>query len=105
MKKITFLPLFLLITQVALSQADAPYFQDFNAIVAGGDNSSIVENWNQYSYGAQTNDGDIWNEFGQSLYKDIVSKKGFWSTADGKLVSDIKNYADIYSFCTSIKSK
>jgi hypothetical protein len=52
----------------------------------------------------QTNyDGDVWNEFGQSLYKDIVSKKGFWSTADGKVVSDIKNHADIYSFCTSIK--
>ena len=52
----------------------------------------------------QTNyDGDVWNEFGQSLYKDIVSKKGFWSTTDGKVFNDIKNYADIYSFCTSIK--
>ena len=52
----------------------------------------------------QTNyDVDIWEEFGQDLYKDIVTKKGRWSTADGKVVSDIKNYADIYSFCTSIK--
>ena len=44
-----------------MSQAVAPYNQDFNGIVAGGDNSSIVANWNQYSYGGQTTDGDIWN--------------------------------------------
>ena len=61
MKKITFLSLFLLTAQLAFSQAVAPYFQDFNGIVAGGDNSSIIANWTQYSYGAQTNDGDIWN--------------------------------------------
>ena len=61
MKKITYLFLLLLTAQLANSQAVAPYSQDFNGIVAGGDNSSIVANWTQYSYGAATNDGDIWN--------------------------------------------
>ena len=69
MKKITFLSLFLFIAQVALSQAVAPYSQDFNGIVAGGDNSSIIANWTQYSYGADTNDGDMWN--GWSLNPEI----------------------------------
>ncbi|MFL2621536.1 MAG: T9SS type A sorting domain-containing protein [Flavobacteriaceae bacterium] len=59
MKKITLL--FLFTTQITMSQAVAPYFQDFNGIVAGGDNSSIVANWDQYFFGATTSDGDIWN--------------------------------------------
>jgi len=59
MKKITLF--FLFTTQITISQAVAPYFQDFNGIVAGGDNSSIVANWDQYFFGATTSDGDIWN--------------------------------------------
>ena len=61
MKKITLFILFLFSTQITMSQAVAPYSQDFNGIVAGGDNSSIVANWQQYSFGAPTTDTDIWN--------------------------------------------
>jgi hypothetical protein len=59
MKKITFL--FLLTIQFSMGQAVAPYFQDYNAVCAGCDNSAVVENWNQYRFGADTSDGDIWN--------------------------------------------
>ena len=104
MKKITFLPLFLLIAQVALSQADAPYFQDFNGIVAGGDNSSIVENWNQYSYGAQTNDGDIWN--GWSLNPGLAPSSDAYTlyhdddeTATG---TGVDNWFVLHLDCTSL---
>ncbi|MBK43699.1 MAG: hypothetical protein CMC83_07565 [Flavobacteriaceae bacterium] len=61
MKKITLFTLFLLTTQITNSQAVAPYTQNFNGIVAGGDNSAIVENWDQYFFGGATSDTDIWN--------------------------------------------
>jgi len=63
MKKITFLIPFFLINQVISSQAVAPYSQDYNSVCAGCDNSAVVENWDQYSYGSttNTNDDDIWN--------------------------------------------
>ena len=61
MKKITFLIPFFLINQVISSQAVAPYSQDYNSVCAGCDNSAVVENWDQYSCGSSTNDGDIWN--------------------------------------------
>lgn len=104
MKKITFLTLFLLTAQVALSQAVAPYYQDFNGIVAGGDNSSIVENWNQYSYGAQTNDGDIWN--GWSLNPGLAPSSDAYTlyhdddeTATG---TGVDNWFVLHLDCTSL---
>ena len=53
-----------------MSQAIAPYSEDFNGIVAGGDNSAITANWDQYSFGAETTDTDIWN--GWSLNPGLV---------------------------------
>jgi len=83
-----------------------PWWDYWIPIIANKNQLNIYHISNRYIYHRthQTNyDVDIWEEFGQDLYKDIVSKKGVWSTHDGKVVSDIKNYADIYSFCTSIK--
>ena len=83
-----------------------PWWDYWMPIISNKNQFNIYHISNRYIYHRthQTNyDVDIWEEFGQDLYKDIVTKKGVWSTADGKVVSDIKNYADIYSFCTSIK--
>jgi hypothetical protein len=103
MKKITFLSLFLLIAQVAMSQAVAPYNQDFNGIVAGGDNSSIVANWNQYSYGGQTTDGDIWN--GWSLNPGLAPSSDAYSLyhADDDVASGVvDNWFVLHLDCTSL---
>ena len=83
-----------------------PWWDYWMPIISNKNQFNIYHISNRYIYHRthQTNyDVDIWEEFGQYLYKDIVTKKGRWSTADGKVVSDIKNYADIYSFCMSIK--
>ena len=103
MKKITFLFLFLLSAQVALSQAVAPYSQDFNGIVAGGDNSSIIANWTQYSYGADTSDGDMWN--GWSLNPGLAPNSDAYTlyhdddeTAAG---TGVDNWFVLYLDCTS----
>jgi hypothetical protein len=103
MKKITFLSLFLLIAQVAMSQAVAPYNQDFNGIVAGGDNSSIVANWNQYSYGGQTTDGDIWN--GWSLNPGLAPSSDAYTLyhADDDVASGVvDNWFVLHLDCTSL---
>lgn len=91
MKKITFIILFT--TQLVMSQAVAPFFQDFNGIVAGGDNSAIVENWDQYFLGAETtDDGDIWN--GWSLNPGLAGPDDYTlyhaddQTVDGTGVDD-----------------
>jgi hypothetical protein len=103
MKKITYLFLLLLTSQIAMSQAVAPYSQDFNGIVAGGDNSSIVANWTQYSYGAATDDGDIWN--GWSLNPGLADDDGAYTlyhdddeTAAG---TGVDNWFVLYLDCTS----
>ena len=83
-----------------------PWWDYWMPIISNKNQFNIYHISNRYIYHRthQTNyDVDIWEEFGQDLYKDIVTKKGRWSTTDGKVISDIKNYADIYSFCTSIK--
>ena len=103
MKKITFLSLFLLFAQVAMSQAVAPYNQDFNGIVAGGDNSSIVANWNQYSYGGQTTDGDIWN--GWSLNPGLAPSSDAYTLyhADDDVAAGVvDNWFVLHLDCTSL---
>ena len=88
---------------MALSQAVAPYTQDFNGIVAGGDNSSIVANWNQYSYGGQTTDGDIWN--GWSLNPGLAPSSDAYTLyhADDNVSTGVAdNWFVLHLDCTSL---
>ena len=106
MKKITFLSLFLLTAKVALSQAIAPYYQDFNGIVAGGDNSSIVANWTQYSYGADTNDGDMWNGWslnpGLAPFDDSNAYTLYHGDDETAAGTSVDNWFVLHLDCTSL---
>ena len=106
MKKITFLSLFLFIAQVALSQAVAPYSQDFNGIVAGGDNSSIIANWTQYSYGADTNDGDMWNGWslnpGLAPFDDSNAYTLYHGDDETAAGTGVDNWFVLHLDCTSL---
>ena len=104
MKKITFLIPFFLINQVISSQAVAPYSQDYNSVCAGCDNSAVVENWDQYSYGSSTNDGDIWN--GWSLNPGLAPESNAYTLYhdDDETVNGqgVDNWFVLHLDCTSI---
>ena len=59
MKKITLI--LFLIFNISLAQIVAPWGQDFNGIVAGGDNSAITDGWYQWVNGPYDANDDIWS--------------------------------------------